>query len=471
MALKMNQEKIKNLLGKLINNCRFETWVEFSEKRVAHYGASYQLFAVFAIINYIVPFFMWSADEKYVSALTMMRFIAGVLCVGLLFSNEIFDKYKKYLPIYWHFTLMFCLPLMTSFMMFANDASIYWLFNMSLGLFLLAILIDWVSFCIIVPLGILISYELYINIVGSVDLDLTAEETLLAIYMIGFSTLIGGLFSRKKERVQHLILENEKRVIELLESKIETRTAELKQALSVREEILRNVSHEVRTPIHSVTSIAVGLRDAWFDFPDEEKLRYLNILCSSAERLYRLVDVIIDLSKIQNNQYILDKKHENLEETIGDIVSEFNINGKKRNKKIFIFQDPIDSRIKPFAFDKVRIEQVMRNLIGNALKFSKEGPIMTGSTLILSDKGEEMVKVWVKDKGVGIPDGELEYIFGAFNQSSRTKTEAGGSGIGLTISKEIILRHGGEIWAANNAEKGTTFYFTLPYIFVTEVTE
>jgi two-component system sensor histidine kinase ChiS len=109
--------------------------------------------------------------------------------------------------------------------------------------------------------------------------------------------------------------------------------------------------------------------------------------------------------------------------------------------------------------DKDRIAQVIRNLIGNAIKFTKEGTIKC----YLQKQGHN-IEVIIRDNGVGIPDNELETIFSPFIQSTRTKNNAGGTGLGLSICKEIIMLHQGRIWVTNNQDQGASFHFLIPNV-------
>lgn len=117
-------------------------------------------------------------------------------------------------------------------------------------------------------------------------------------------------------------------------------------------------------------------------------------------------------------------------------------------------------------FDHAKIIQVMTNLISNAIKFTPEGSTITVSIeeATLKKRKEQIpaVQVTVKDEGVGIPEDEIETVFDKFIQSSKTKKKSGGTGLGLAICREIIVHHGGKIWAENNQDGGATFSFMIP---------
>ena len=110
--------------------------------------------------------------------------------------------------------------------------------------------------------------------------------------------------------------------------------------------------------------------------------------------------------------------------------------------------------------DKSKIEQVLRNLLTNSIKFTPEN----GNIEIIIKSQAKLTKVTIIDSGVGIPEKELKEIFEVFTQSSKTKTNAGGTGLGLSISKNIIELHNGRIWASNNDNVGSSFCFTIPRV-------
>ena len=130
------------------------------------------------------------------------------------------------------------------------------------------------------------------------------------------------------------------------------------------------------------------------------------------------------------------------------------------------FIEPVNQQAHEYPvlmFDRIRITQVLYNLLPNAIKFSKPGGKIRFESLTVEDSGILFLQIEIADQGIGIPTKKLATIFDKFIQSSKTKTGAGGTGLGLAISKQIIEDHGGKIWAENNPEDGAVFRFTLPY--------
>ena len=140
---------------------------------------------------------------------------------------------------------------------------------------------------------------------------------------------------------------------------------------------------------------------------------------------------------------------------VAKVVDEFN--SMTLEKNITIVARPIDSTIK-LRVDPTRMMQVIRNLLGNAVKFSSTGTLVE----IAGHRRNDFLAVSVRDEGPGIPETEIEAIFDKFVQSSKTSTGAGGTGLGLPICREIVASHGGRIWAENRSPHGSVFFFEIP---------
>jgi two-component system sensor histidine kinase ChiS len=292
----------------------------------------------------------------------------------------------------------------------------------------------------------------------------TYEISILGEQLLKVAKLIENERRAKEvieEAHKHIKLANES-----LEKKILERTQELQQALSIKTEFLNNISHEIRTPIQGVTAISRGLVDHWQDFNDKQKFDYANQVAHNADRLFSLVNNILDLSKFNAGKMVLDLQPNDIILLIKDLIEECRpLLLDKPNLHVTLQES---TKMLPLVvFDKSRIGQVIRNLLANAIKFTAEGKITIKvsekKALISEDDEQDSIYISVEDQGIGIPESELDIIFQAFTQSSRTKTKAGGTGLGLSISAEIIRSHQGQIWAENNKNgHGITFFFTLP---------
>jgi PAS domain S-box-containing protein len=223
---------------------------------------------------------------------------------------------------------------------------------------------------------------------------------------------------------------------------------------------LANMSHEIRTPMNGI----LGLTQLMTNHPvtEDQKKEYLAMINANGKMLLDLVNDIIDISKIESKQVDLFETEFSLNQMMEDL-RRF-ISAEKMVKNM----DEVELIYKPYFKDKksvifsdqAKIKQVLTNLIGNAVKFTKKGSIEFG----YKPQKDNMLLFFVKDTGIGILESKLKVIFDRFTQADQSLTRPyGGSGLGLAISKGFVQRMGGTIWAESEEGKGSSFYFTIPY--------
>jgi signal transduction histidine kinase len=252
--------------------------------------------------------------------------------------------------------------------------------------------------------------------------------------------------------------ESFKSVFELL-WKERTLNEELKRADIMQKEFLDIAAHELRTPIQPILGLTEILRSQIKDLKQRE---LLDITIRNAKRLQRLTEDILDVTKIETKTLDLKKELFDLNEMILNVITDYKNQVAKENKGSNLTLQLIDSEERILIeADKGRINQVISNLLSNAIKFTNEGSISIA--IEKKNKYEEKyneVIVSIKDTGTGIDPAILPRLFTKFATKS---TAAGGTGLGLFISKSIIEAHGGKIWAGNNTNaKGATFTFSVP---------
>lgn len=280
------------------------------------------------------------------------------------------------------------------------------------------------------------------------------EVAILAFVVIFISILIYN-HEIKLRKEAEIAYEKAKKINEELEFRVKERTIDLERALQVKTDFLNNLSHEVRTPIQSATAFINGLVDQWDNLDNKEKFDIASKAKKSSDRLFSFVNDLLDISKISSGKMEFSMERTDLNNIITAVIDEMEILWKEKNLEIEFIRKVHPAII---TCSTIKIGQVMRNLLANAIKFTSDGKIS-----IISDAyDQENIIISVIDNGIGIPENEFLYIFEPFNQSSRTKTKAGGTGLGLSICREIILLHNGKIWAENNKGKGASFNFTLP---------
>lgn len=246
------------------------------------------------------------------------------------------------------------------------------------------------------------------------------------------------------------------------QGRLKERTIDLQEAKKMAEAannaksaFLSNVSHELRTPMHGILSFAsFGIKKHATANPDKI-LDYFQKIRQSGETLLTLLNDLLDLAKLESGKITYKFRPANLNSLIDIVREEYNSLALEHNLTIRCEHLEANGKI---TLDADKIRQVLHNLLNNAIKFSPEG----GTIDVISFKKADSIVVSIRDQGTGIPGNELESIFDKFVQSSKNKTGAGGTGLGLPICREIIAAHKGRIWAENNPDIGANLSFEIP---------
>ncbi|MCM1989947.1 ATP-binding protein [Oceanirhabdus seepicola] len=220
----------------------------------------------------------------------------------------------------------------------------------------------------------------------------------------------------------------------------------------LKDEFLANTTHELRTPLNGIVGISESLLDDSSNL-NQHQINNISLIVSSGRRLSKLINDILDFSKLKNKDITLNKKSVDINQIV-NVVLEVS-NNLIENKKIELIST-ISEEI-PYVFvDENRFEQILYNLIGNAIKNTYEGKIIVSACC-----NNNMVEISVSDTGIGIPEEKFGQIFKAFEQLEVTGNNKG-IGLGLSITKRFIELHGGEIKVKSQLNKGSKFTFTLP---------
>jgi len=240
--------------------------------------------------------------------------------------------------------------------------------------------------------------------------------------------------------------------VESLEAKVD----KYRRLNQLKSKFVGTVSHELRTPLATIKEFASIISDEIPGKLTEEQREYIDIIKNNIDRLTRLINDLLDISKIEAGRIELRKTLVDFSAVIKGVVSSFRM---KADRKKIRFKTYFDSKVPNLYIDSDRVNQVLTNLLSNAIKFTpKEGEI----TVKLKDRGGE-VTASVADTGVGIASENLSRVFEQFRQFGRLP-EAGtrGTGLGLAITKELVQMHSGKIWVESEIGKGSKFIFTLP---------
>ncbi|WP_454045838.1 response regulator [Chryseobacterium sp. Marseille-Q8038] len=264
--------------------------------------------------------------------------------------------------------------------------------------------------------------------------------------------------SRLLEEKNHLIAERN--------NEIQKKVEELALSTKYKSEFLANMSHELRTPLNSILLLSRLMAENPEENLNEDQVESAKVIQSSGTSLLTLIDEILDLAKIESGKMTLEYQEVVVEDIVKDLKNLFS---PVFQEKMLPFNIQIDSNVqKVIESDRLRIDQVLRNLLSNALKFTTKGSI----DLHIKKHSEkpEFIIFSVKDTGIGIAEDKQKIIFEAFQQADgSTKRKFGGTGLGLSISREIARLLGGELALKSEVNKGSEFSFTIPVHPVTEI--
>jgi len=280
------------------------------------------------------------------------------------------------------------------------------------------------------------TFEDLIDMKESVTLDLSSYEQ---------STLLRTTFS---------VIQKETGFVNGLIAVLHDNTEQEKIDIE-RREFVANVSHELRTPLTTMRSYLEALADGAWQDPDLAP-NFLNVTQTETERMIRLVNDLLKLSKMDSSETELSKEMVEFNVFFNRIIDRFEMS--KSHKVNFKRQLPKEQYF--VEIDPDKLTQVIDNIISNALKYSPEG----GKVRFNMTVEEGFLLIQISDEGMGIPKENVDRIFDRFYRVDRARSrEMGGTGLGLAISKEMINAHGGVIWAESKLGKGTSIFFTLPF--------
>jgi signal transduction histidine kinase len=236
---------------------------------------------------------------------------------------------------------------------------------------------------------------------------------------------------------------------------IQDKSRQLEEASQHKSQFLANMSHELRTPLNAILGYSELMADGAYGEPSEKMLGVLKRLESNGKHLLGLINDVLDLSKIEAGQLVLDLADYSLQgvtQTVYSVVEPL-----AADKKL-AFKVEVAPDLPPGRGDERRLTQVLLNLVGNAIKFTDAGEVVIKAAM-----AHGSFSVAVHDTGPGISAVDQAKLFQEFQQADNSITrKKGGTGLGLAISKRIIEMHGGKIWIDSTVGQGSTFTFTVP---------
>ncbi len=229
------------------------------------------------------------------------------------------------------------------------------------------------------------------------------------------------------------------------------------EAVRFKSEFLANMSHEIRTPMNGVLGMLQLIKD--FELSDECR-DYIDTAHNSADALLEIINDILDFSKIEAGKLNIEEVDFDLSEIVEDVCALLSQRVKEKQIELLSF---VDNKI-PVSLkgDPTRLRQILFNLLGNAIKFTEEGEVVVNVVNIASHDNKATIKIEITDTGIGIPEKAQASLFDAFTQADGSTTRKfGGTGLGLTICKQLVELMGGVLSVKSEPDKGSSFYFTI----------
>ncbi len=230
---------------------------------------------------------------------------------------------------------------------------------------------------------------------------------------------------------------------------------ELEKLERIRKDFVINVSHELRTPLASIQGYTETLMDGALHDPDHN-MRFLGIIRHNAERLARLTEDLLTLSRIEQKRQQLEFEPRNIQALIGQAIEQVRPIAEKSEIRL---ETRLEPQVTEVWCDDEAVSQVFSNLLDNAIKYTPRG----GSITVGARAAGQFVEAWVHDTGAGIPPEDLPRLFERFYRVDKARSrELGGTGLGLSIVKHLVASHNGIVRVESQVNQGSTFFFTLP---------
>lgn len=385
----------------------------------------------FIILPAVLSLFLWSYNKRFINNINenlLFLLIGGIL--GIVVMIAISDDTEG---AYWGYYAGLILIFMWSGFVFKLS----------------------INYTLIVFLFVILSYNIVAILVQNilvVDSNKGLTWFLANNFFLISSGFLSVLGSQRLQKSQNRIIEENQ--------KYRVAADKAEESDRLKSAFLANMSHEIRTPLNAILGFSLLLKDD--DTDEEEGKQFLDLINNSGNNLLRIINDIIDISKIEAGQLRITKSRFNVNEVINTISQKYqNPNVVERKDAVdLIIHTPEKTRDIQLRTDVQRLEQILDNLIINAFKFTDKGKVELGYNL-KAKEGAGFLEFFVKDTGKGIPEDKKGIIFERFRQVEEDVYHEG-AGLGLSICKGILLLLDGDIWFNSEEGKGTTFYFTLP---------
>jgi len=277
---------------------------------------------------------------------------------------------------------------------------------------------------------------------------------------------LNGTIVQLEENKEELLLQNEEYAslneeYITINNELVSAKEKIEESNKLKDEFINNMSHEIRTPMNGILGFTEFLKNE--NLSQNKRKQYINIIQNSGNQLMRIIDDILEISKLGTKQIKTVEKAICLNDLLLEQFSIFDIKAKEKKIPLFLKNNLTDKESNIYT-DETKLNKILSNLIENAIKYTNEGFIEFGNNLVQTDSGSKSLQIYVKDSGIGIKTENQKAIFERFSQEEKELSKnVGGLGLGLSIAKENTELLGGKITLVSEKEKGSTFYVTIPY--------
>jgi len=294
--------------------------------------------------------------------------------------------------------------------------------------------------------------ELLVGLIAIILLVQTLISQTLFLRIINFSVFLLYCF------FGYLLIRSILKEIELREQ-LEAANKELKRLDEAKTEFLSIASHQLRTPLTAIKGYLGMIEEGIYGEVPEKVKEILHKVNDSNERLIRLVNSLLDISRLELGRMQFDIEKVDIEEMLENIIDEFHVAARKKGLKL-VFEHPKE-KLPEVKIDPLKMRQVFLNLVDNAIKYTYQGEVIVKAEL--KDHGRERIRISVSDTGMGIARKEINEIFKIYRRGTGVRLFPEGSGVGLYVAKKLIEAHKGRIWAESKGKgRGSTFYVEIP---------
>ncbi len=432
----------------------FNTIIEVYD--TPYYKVHQRFISFFAVIGVLSNIFFFTFHIYFTdyTEYLWLRLLAIVLFATLFFLPRKRDFRKVE---YWYLegVLVAILPAFFAIMLFVNEVNAYWSMSLLMAVVVYALLADPIKGLFLFPLSYIAVFCLFYFFS---DISTPRIQQVYEFFFITNLTniLIGGLHAIT--RSVFFQFEQKNVVIEANKLELIKRQHVAEKANKAKTDFLANMSHEIRTPLNSIIGFSVLLEEhsEKFNFPDKSKT-LLNYIRNAGEHLTELINNVLDLSKIEVGKMELYNQPFRLRRLIENV---YHLHIQQAQSKGLVMEFSIDDQLPEFILsDRIKLNQILNNLVANAIKFSESGTIS-----IQVNSQQQKLLLAVSDEGIGISPDRQSAIFNSFEQADNTTTRRfGGSGLGLAISKKMAELLQGNITLISQPGKGSTFFVLIPY--------